>query len=231
MEDILRDLQRISRRAAEVGRVFADMQQAAPAHSEGSDRSGTVTAAVGPDGLPETIRVHRDWRTRLPAGAFGAAVTEACASAWRQRAVAWSEALARLGCQQRLDRLDELDLGSEVSEPEPGFGPAAFGRAAGGVGSQPLDELAENAVRALDAALFTAARVRQTPPRGNGVNRERTLAISLAPGGQVSCQADPRWVGQQSAMTLDQALSQALAAARQNLADSTGAALPVPPFG
>jgi hypothetical protein len=225
MEDILRDLHRLGRRAAKVGQVFADMQQAAPAHSEGSDRRGAVTAALGPDGLPDTIRVHPDWRGKLPAGAFGAAVAEACASASRQRAAAWSHALARLGWQERLGR------GSEVAEPEPDADPEPFGPAAGSVRSQPLDQLAENAISALDAALSTAARVRQTPPRGNGTNRERTLAISLAPGGQVSCQADPRWVARQTAMTLDRALSQGLAAARQSLTDSTGAALPVPPFG
>jgi hypothetical protein len=230
MEEILRDLQRISRRAAEVGQLFADMQRAAPAYSEGSDRSGTVTAALGPDGLPETIRVHHDWRANIPAERFAAAVTEACASAWRQRAVVWSEALVRLDCQQRLDRLDRLDRDSQPAEPEPGLDPPALGRPSGGAGSLPLDELAESAIRALDAALSTVARVRQTPPRGNGANRERTLAISLAPGGQVSCQADPRWVGQQTAAALDQAVSQALAAARQDLADSTGAAFPMPPY-
>jgi hypothetical protein len=228
MEEILRDLQRVSHRAAELGRVFADMQQAAPARSEGSDRSGAVTAIVGPDGLPDAIRVHPDWRKKVQAGAFAAAVAEACASASRQRAVAWSRALARSGWQERLERVSR---GSEFAVPEPGPDHEPFGRVAGSGRSQPLDQLAENAISAFDAALSTATRMRQTPPRGNGANGERTLAISLAPGGQVSCQADPRWVGQQTAMSLDRALSQALAAARRGLADSTGAAIPAPRFG
>jgi hypothetical protein len=228
MEDILRDLQRISRRAAELGRVFADMQQAAPARSEGSDRSGAVAAALGPDGLPETIRVHPNWQRKLAAAAFGGAVGEACASAWRQRAAAWAHSLDTLGCQERLERLGR---GLEVAEPERDPDPAAFGPTVGSLRSQPLDLLAEDTIKALDAAMSLAARVRQAPPRGKGINRERTLAISLAPGGQVSCQADPRWVGRQTATELDRALSAALAAARQGLADATGAGLPVPPFG
>jgi hypothetical protein len=226
MEDILRDLQQISRRAAELGRVFADMQQAAPAHSEGSDRSGAVTAALGPDGLPKTIRVHPDWRKKLAAAAFGAAVGEACGRAWRRRAEAWAHALDALGCQERLERLGR---GLAAAEPEPGPDPAAFGPTVGSLRSQPLDLLAEDTIKALDAALSMAARVRQTPPRGRGINRERTLVISLAPGGQVSCQADPRWVGRQTATELDRALSAALAAARQDLADATGAGSPAPP--
>jgi hypothetical protein len=228
MEDILRDLQQLSRRAAELGRVFADMQQAAPARSEGSDRSGAVAAALGPDGLPETIRVHPDWQKKLAAAAFGAAVGEACESAWRQRAATWARSLDRLGWQQRLELLGR---GSGVAEPDRGTDPAAFVPTAGSLRSQPLNQMAEDAIKALDAAMSMAARVRETPPRGRGTNPERTLIISLAPGGRVSCQADQRWVGRQTAIALDRALRAALAAARQGLADSAGAGPAVPPFG
>jgi hypothetical protein len=226
-DDMLRDLQQIGRRAAELGRVFADMQQAAPAHTEGSDRSGAVTAALGPDGLPETIRVHPDWRKKLAAPAFGAAVAEACARAFRRRAAVWAHSLDALGYQERLERLGR---GLEEAEPERGPDPAAFGPTGDGLRSQPLNLLAEDTIKALDAAMSLAAGVRQTPPHGKGTNPERTLVISLALGGQVSCQAEPRWVARQTATELDQALSAALAAARQGLADSTGAALPDPPF-
>jgi hypothetical protein len=199
MEDIRCDLQRRGHRAAKLGQVPGGRQQAAaPARSEGSDRSGAVTAVIGPDGLPETIQVRPGWRSRIPDRAFGSAVAEACAFAGQFRAVIWSQALSGLDWPDRLDH-----------------GPERAG------GPRSIDEIAEDVIRTLEEALSAAARMRDAPPRGIGASSERNLVISLAPDGQVSCEVDPRWVEKQTEPALNQALSTALAAARQSLAGMT----------
>jgi hypothetical protein len=212
MEEILRDLQRLSHRGAGLRHLFADVGQAAPARSQGSDRSGAVIAVLAPDGLPDTIRVHANWQDRLHAAAFAAAVGEACAVASFNRTTAWAEALDRSDWQQRLDELDR----PKAAYPGPGPYPGVPGPIGGSMGSGPFEDLVENAIRALDAAMSRAVRVTQMP-HGTGANGERTLTISLTQGGQVSCQADPRWVVRQTPMVLERALNAVLTSARRSL--------------
>jgi hypothetical protein len=212
MEEILGDLQRLSHRGARLRHLFADVGQAAPAQSQGSDRSGAVIAVLAPDGLPDAIRVHPNWQDRLLAAAFAAAVGEACAVASFNRATAWARALDSSDWHQRLDELDR----PEAAYPGPGPYPEAPGPLGGSMGSEPSEDLVENAIRALDAAMSRAVRVPQMR-RGTGANGERTLAISLTPGGQVSCQADPRWVVRQTPMVLERALNAVLTSARRSL--------------
>lgn len=215
MEDMLRDLELLSHRGERLRQLFADLGHVAPRHSQGSDRSGAVMVVLGADGLPDAIRVHPGWRERLRVGAFAAAVAEASALALQHRQAQWAQALDESGWQQRLDGLDRRG----AADPGPGTSyRAAPRRPVGRVGYQSLGDPAEDAIRRLDAVLSRGASARQAPPGGTGVNGEGTLAISLAPGGQVSCQADPRWVERQSPTALERALSAALASARQSLA-------------
>jgi hypothetical protein len=215
MEDMLRDLELLSHRGERFRQLFADLGQAAPGHSQGSDRSGAVMVVLGPEGLPDAIRVHPNWRERLPVGALAAAVAEASALALQHRQAQWAQALDKSGWQQRLDGLDHPG----GTHPGPGSSyRAAPRRPIGRVRCQSLGDPAEDAIRRLDAVLSMGASARQAPPGGTGVNDEGTVAISLTPGGQMSCQADARWVERQSPMALERALNAALASARQSLA-------------
>ena len=222
MEDILRDLARLRDYAAGLQQVMADFQQAAPEHSQGTDRSGAVRAVLGPDGLPEAIRVDADWSNRLRAGSFGAAVVEACEAAMRERGAAWSRALKQSDWRRRVDRLEAGPAGpAGPAAADPGAVPPAFRRP--GARVRPVAELAEEAIGALDAVAAPASEVSQGP-RGSAANRDGTLTLTLSPSGQVSCRADPRWVAGRTGAQLTEALSAVLAAARQDLAASSHAA-------
>lgn len=222
MNDILGDLKRLRHYAAGLGDLLAELQRAAPERSEGADRSGTVRAVLGRDGLPETIRVSSLWKDRLTPWSFGGAVAEACEAAARERGTKWSQVLAKAGWQERMDRLETDSAAAAAADPSPV--PAAFRRGTEDIKPRPLDVLAEEAISALDAVTSPAARGRPQPPRGTGANPERTLTITLSEGGRVAVQADPRWVSQRTAAQLSDALSVALAAARRNLAAEREAA-------
>jgi hypothetical protein len=230
MEEILRDLARLRRYGSGLQNLLGELQRMAPERSEGTDPSGAVRATLGPDGLPETIRVSPYWKEKTQAGAFGEAVTAACLAAMRQRGADWSQTMRRTGWQERLDRLDTDTGANGAATGGAGTGGAGAGgagtaedadpvppafRRANGAAPRPLDVLAEESISLLDAALRPVPAPR---PGGTGSNRAGTLEISLSAGGQVSCRADPRWVSQQSGAQLSAALSDALAAARDRLA-------------
>jgi hypothetical protein len=216
MEEIVRDLAKINRYAAGLQQLMADLQQASPATSRGADRTGAVQAVLGRDGLPEAIRVQDNWKGRLDPRSFAAAVTEASEAAVRERGLAWSRELERSGWQQRADRL-RADSASAPAVP-PGGVPEAFQRA--DARPRSADRLAEDVIDLAQTAI-RAARAPRHSPSGLGRNRGGTLALTLSRGGQVACQADPRWVAGQSGHQLTEALSAALAAARQELASSS----------
>jgi hypothetical protein len=229
MEDILGDLRRLEQYAAGLQELMGEFQRAAPARSEGADRSGMVRAVLGPDGLPEAIRVSAQWRDRLAAESFGGAVVGACEAAAQDRGEAWSQTLQRAGWQQRLDRLGTEPNGAAAA----GLGqvPAAFQRAGRDIKPRPLNELAEAVISALDALSAPAAQPQTEPPRGTGANLQHTLAVTLTLGGQVTCEADPRWVSHQTGAQLSGALSAALAAARGSLASASQASRAAVPPG
>jgi hypothetical protein len=221
MEEVIRDLRRLAGYAAGLQELMTDLEQAAPARSEGTDRSGSVQAVLGRDGLPEVIRVQSGWSDRLDANTFAGAVSESCGNAARQRGLAWSQALEQSGWQRRANEL-HAD-GARAPSVTPGAVPPAFMRA--NVRPRPMDDLAEETI-ALGAEVMNAAggararRQEQTRP-GTGSNRTKTVMLTVARGGQVSCQADPRWVTGKSGGQLTEALTEALAAARGALAESS----------
>jgi hypothetical protein len=221
MEEVIRDLKRLAGYAAGLQELMAELEQAAPARIEGVDRSGSVQAVLGRDGLPEVIRVQSGWSDRLDARSFASAVTDSCGAAARQRGLAWSQALEQSGWQRRAAELHSD--GARTPTVTPGAVPPAFMRA--DVRPRPIDQLAEETM-ALGAEVMNAAggararRQERTRP-GTGSNRTRTVTLTLAPGGQVSCQADPRWVTGKSGGQLTEALTEALATAREALAESS----------
>lgn len=248
MEDFrreIRDLEQLNQRAVALGRLLDDLDQAAPSHSEGTDRSGTVTAIYDARGLPEEIRVRAQWEERLNPAGFGAAVVEACESALRERGAAWSRALERSGWQDRSRRLDYGADGPGRFGPMgdgpgrfgllddypgavglgPGSVPAAFRPNGGGKRPWVMDVLAEEVMSLFDTAMTAAERTLREPQEGTGLNPERTLKLTLTPGGQVSCQAGSRWVERQPGSALTEALSRALLTARRSLAAATSGGL------
>jgi hypothetical protein len=229
MEDIVRDLNQLARYAEGLQELFTEFQKAAPEQSAGTDRSGAVQAVLGRDGLPQTVRVQADWKQRLRPDSFAAAVTEAFGAALRERGLRWSQALEHGDWQERSDRLDEdsarAPAGGSGAMPaafrRPGSGavPAAFRRPGSAAGRpQPLERLADEAMGLLSEARKQAARASAQPHRGVGSNRGGSLTVTVSPAGQVSCQADPRWVAERSGETLTEELRQALASARRELA-------------
>lgn len=66
--------------------------------------------------------------------------------------------------------------------------------------------------------------------RGTGSSRSSKLALTLSKTGLVSCDADPQWVSEQTAASLTNALGEALAGARADLAKSADQRAPSEEF-
>lgn len=203
------DLERLRQRAAALQERLGEIQAAAPEHTEGTDRTGAVRVIVGPDGLPESIRVGARWQDQIRPQALGAAVTEASREAVRRRGQAWSATLERPG----------QPPGSGPSGPVTGHPHAAEGLH--GRSPRPLGEIAEDVIGMLDSA----PRPGSAPAQARGISTGRTLHITLARDGRLSCAADAEWAAGQSGGQLSQALGAALTAAREELrSQSAGAA-------
>ena len=221
MDDgILHDLAQLRQYGSRLAELLDEMQRAAPQRSEGTDPSGMIRAILGPDGLPESIRVSGYWKEKLPPDAFAAAVAGACQAATGRRGQDWADVLTRTGWQERMSQLDAGPGGqpaAPAAEPDPV--PPAYRR---GNGAPPrrLDTLAEESISLMDTVMRADV---PASPSGAGRNRSGTLEITLSPGGQVSCRADQRWVAQQSGAQLSTALSEVLATARDRLATATAA--------
>jgi hypothetical protein len=221
----------LQEQASRLQQVIADAQSSAPGRAEGTDSRRAVHVRLGPDGLPRSVRVASDWKRRVTADAFAAAVFEACMTAGRARMDAWAARLEQEGWQSRVDRLrDDLDQTADNQTPAGAAGapvsgqvPAAFAGKPGKDGPRPLHVLAENALSAFDAAGRRAASV-PGPPQGCGQAAGGKLVLTLSASSLVSCQADPGWVSGQTASGLTRALGEALAAARASLAGASAAA-------
>src|SRR5579875_80010 len=110
MDEILRDLARLRRTGAMLQELMGELQQAAPERSEGADSTGTVRAVLGPDGLPESIRVSSYWKEKL---------TAACQAAMQRRGADWADVLQRSGWQQRLEEMDTDAAGAVEVDVNP----------------------------------------------------------------------------------------------------------------
>lgn len=227
------DLALVSEQIARLGRALADIQSSAPRRTKGTDARGAVQVVLGADGLPEAFRVAPDWNRRVPPTAFGIAVLEAFNVAARERVAAWSRTLDSQGWPARLDQLR-----AEFDRALPGPGPrgAGLGDAAGTpippafvrdrreVMPRPLEEMAEDAIKAFDSVDEVSASPASAGPQGVGRDGGGKLVITLSPGALVSCEVDPQWLSGRDAASVVSALGQALGQARGRLADSVRAA-------
>ena len=208
-----RELAELRSYLAGLGSVFQELEQQAPARSTGTDATGTIRVTLDHAGQPEQITVHDSWPQRLRPDALSAATAEAFSAAATARGAAWKDALDRAGWQQRADRLDDR-AGPAVTAP--GELPAAFRRVPPGP-PRPVSQLAEDVLTGLDSAAALAARPRPAS-QGTGANRERTVTVTLRPGGQLACEISAQWAAPRTAAALNDALAQALTAARRSLA-------------
>jgi len=226
MGDIQEDLERLGARAAGLQELLTDAQDSRPERAEAADRTGAVRVTLGQDGLPQSFLVSAQWRRELRSRSFGAAVTEACQEASRAWQAAWSQALAesrrRVGPARPASRLDTP--ASRLDTPASRLDAPAWRRAPGS--ERPLQMLAEDVLGAADDALALARQAGGRPAvvEGTGTNRSKTVAINLSRQAVLSCDVDADWVTDQPASLLTEALNQALAAAREDLAAAVRAA-------
>ncbi|MCO1578604.1 hypothetical protein M8C13_22885 [Crossiella sp. SN42] len=212
-DELLSKLAQLQHQTAAMQALLRDAEVAMPRQAEGSDTSGTVQVTVGPDGLPASFRVHNDWARRLRAEAFGAALLEAFQAAIRQRMTTWSETLATDGWKNQLDQLKAAPgTTGRVSAPPPAHRLSDFGS------PRSLDVVAEDALKTFDKLDSLASET--DSPDATGTDRSGKLALALSPGGLVSCTADPRWVADQTAARLMNALGEALQMAKEALENS-----------
>ena len=205
-DDIVARLRRLYRVAAELREVLEDAAGQVPARVDGVDRSGAIRVVLGPANVPESIEVMPDWPRRLRATAFGAAVVQAARAATAARETAWLRAVTDRKFEAAVDRLDG-DVGGEPPGRPPRDPDAAARRDAG----------AE--VRELLAAARDARASADGPAvRGVGSTGSGAVELVVTPAGLESCTADPDWVSRHSGRDLTDALSAALAAARDDLA-------------
>jgi hypothetical protein len=189
-------------------------QSSSPQRAEGRDSTGAVRTVLGPDGLPETIRLEPDWQRVLDPACVGDAVVEAARVAANQRLAAWTRALDDRGWTARADRL-RADL---EDEPESAAAPAAD--LPGGIREarpRAMELLAEDVLAELDKANQFPG-LPAMAATGTGSDRSRRVTIVVSKAGLTSCAVDPRWAVQQSGSGLSSGLAEALAAARTDLA-------------
>lgn len=219
-EDLLRELAQIQQYASGLQGLMAQAQSAAPEQAEGTDASGAVRVVLGPDGLPESVRVEAGWQRRVEPAAFGNAVVEACQAAMGARMAAWT---ARLEDERWQSKVDQLQLGVDERPAEAGGEIPAVLRHPMEVQPRAIDEITEDLISAFDSVgQFTASPSSAVTSSNSSGN----LVITLSKAGLVSCAAEPRWVSQQTATRLMNALSEALAAARVELAKASDAPKP-----
>lgn len=222
-DDLMRELVQLQQYAAGLQGLLATAQADAPRSSEGTDRTGTIRAFLGPDGQPNSFRIEPGWNRKIPAENFGGAVLEAFQAAIGERLAIWTRTLEQQGWQAQADRL-RVDLDKQPSAS----GQAeisAFGHFVEDVTPRPVDQIAEDMIKAFDQVGHIAAAPPQVA-RGAGSSRSDKLVLTLSAAGLVSCTADPEWVSTQTAASLMNALGEALTAARADLEDSTGRLTP-----
>jgi hypothetical protein len=188
----------------------------APRSAEGADGTGAVRVSIGSDGLPTSIRVEADWDRRLEPEAFGTAVVEAFQAAMGERLSEWSRTLQEDGWQTQVDRL-QADVDRKPSAATSGTIPPAFRRPVTNPRPRSLGELTEDMIKAFDNVDTVAAR--PVAATGTGTSARGKLVLTLSREGLVSCVAEPRWVSDQTAARLMNALGEALAKAKDELAD------------
>ena len=223
--DFIQELARIQRYAAGLLGLLNQAQAQAPRAAEGADSSGAVRVQLGPGGFPESVRVESGWERRLRPEAFGAAVGEAFQAAMGERLAAWTTTLQDAGWQRDFDRLRHGATGGSTSGGVNGGNgvPPALRRPAAPLRPRSMDQLAEDMIKAFDNIdQFTAPPAERAPATGAATGGKLTVTLSRTGG--MTCTAEPRWVAEQSAAKLMNAVGEALAAAKAELARTASSA-------
>jgi hypothetical protein len=229
LEDDLWELERLRRYATELHNLMAEAESVAPQRVEATDRSGAVRMTIGPDALPESLRIAGDWKQKLQPAAVGAAVIDAYGECVRQRVAEWTRVLDNHNVADRMRQLDQLEAETQGPAPPASSGslPAAFRPNVGHIQARPLDLIAEDVLSAAGAAesaiAASAANASAGETRGTGSTRRGEVAITVSAEGLVSCDVDPDWAERQTAVRLTEALRTALDTARENLAAAQNA--------
>ena len=195
--DMMPELQQ---QAAQLGQLTRDLVAATPQRSEGSDATGCVWIALGPDGLPTEIRIRDGWRQRLEPGRLGAAVLDANTDAVQRAMQAWTAGLDDNRWWRRRADVDmsasEQAAPSVLEPPEPPLGRASDG-----------NQLAEQVLTALQTAQRQPIAA-ATPQEGMDDGRHAT--VEIGPGGLTACTIDPDWAAHRDGGSIGAALSAAL---------------------
>lgn len=193
--------------------VLADVQQSIPPGIQGSDRSGSVTAELGADGLPRALAISSGWQRQLRPSDLGAAVCEASQDAM----AAWSAAFSRMDVPSLIAaRRSSAASGGPTLDP-----------AGGGAGRpecrngplRPVDSVVEDALALLDTTAGSAGRVPRVPS-GRGTGGRGMAVVVLTQRGLTSCEVDERWAAHEDSGRISTACNDALARARADLAES-----------
>ncbi|WP_159043343.1 hypothetical protein [Streptomyces sp. NBRC 110028] len=224
-DEIFRGMREFQQYAEKLQQLMTDMQDQVPRHATGEDAQGAVSVTLGPDRLPESIKVASDWQRRQPPENLGPAVVDAYGSAMSEQMEGWSRSLEQTGWEERATELDGM-----LEVPGSGTGPVTppaepSRQDLRHVRPRPMEDVVEDTLAALDALdgldvdSFRA-------PEATGESAARRVTIGLSSHALVSCDVDPQWAAQQSSIRLSQALNEALSHARAKLADvqSPGAA-------
>jgi len=184
----------------------------------GSDPSGAVTAVLGADGLPERIDLDEAWRRSVGTERLAAAVTQACTGAIQANL----DMVATTEQSGWAARLSAVFAYVDGKGPEPPDLPAAGSTRASPFMPDLSGLLAD--IVASDLAEGAEAVAQAGPPQYSGSAAAGRLTLTLDAAGQLTCAADPAWVGRQETQELRDAIATALAglhAERRAAATST----------
>ncbi|MEH1029760.1 hypothetical protein V6W11_18615 [Micromonospora profundi] len=213
-DDIVRSLQELRSYALGLQGILSEAQASMPEQVVATDATGAVQVVLGPDGSPESIAVESGWRRRLAAEQLTAAVLEACEAAAVERMAAVSEALPDDAADPRADQPGERP--AETADSLPAAMRAQVDRAQ----PRPLDELVEDVLRAADN-IDEYAALSPIAATGTGTDASGQIVVTVSAAGLLSCDAEPYWLETQGGADLTAALTEAVAAARADLADAT----------
>lgn len=217
--ELIEQFAMIQRYSVALREILAEVQTCAPRQAEGSAARGAVAVSLGSDGAPASFRVARDWKRRIDPRYFARAVSEACQVATGRRLAAWTRTLEDKGWKARIEELAaESGHGAPSRPGEPSEIPFALRPSLPPVRPRRLHLIAEDVIRSFG----NVRRNRPSAPgSGTGSGGGGNLTLTLSSAGATSCAAEPRWVVRQTAASLMTALSEALAAAKEDLTAKT----------
>lgn len=217
-DDLAAQFARVQQYATGLRGLLADAQARAPRRAEGSDAKKAVHVVLDAKGMPQNFTVSADWERKIESGGLGGAVMEAYQAAVGQRLDEWTTTLNRIGWQ---DEVELLKGGAAAGEVPPAFRKQPQQPAA----TRDLGELAEDMIAAFDNAP-SFAPPSPTNATATGTVGGNKVTLSLSGDGLVSCAVDGHWARRQSASQLTDALGDALAAAKSQLATKPAAPNP-----